>query len=146
MQKGLIFDYATQYRIANKELRKDFAVTDPDFKAFATWLTNKEYDYTTKVEATITDLEAHATKENYLAEIKDQILALRKRMSHNKELDLEKNKAEISELLEQEIISRYRFEKGIIEASFDDDPEIKEALKALATRQTYKNAIWKQNR
>ena len=67
-------------------------------------------------------------------------------MSHNKELDLEKNKAEISELLEQEIISRYRFEKGIIEASFDDDPEIKEALKALATRQTYKNAIWKQNR
>ena len=41
---------------------------------------------------------------------------------------MQKFKDEIREALEQEIVSRYYWEKGETEAEFDNDPDIKEAL------------------
>jgi carboxyl-terminal processing protease len=133
VSKDLIFDYASVYYLAHASIAKplDFQITDAEFAEFTNWLKNKEYDYTTKVETTIKDLTATAQKEKYFDEIKDQLEVLKIRMAHNKEHDLEKHKAEIKEVLEQEIVSRYYFEKGAKEASFDDDPEVKEAIKIL---------------
>ena len=109
----------------------DFQLSDAEYQQFVVWLKDKEYDYTTKVETTIGDLTTAAKKEKYYDEIKDQLEQLKKRMAHNKELDLDKHKAEIKEALEQEIVSRYYFEKGAKEASFDNDAEVQEAIRLL---------------
>ena len=52
-------------------------------------------------------------------------------MMHDKQADLEKFRNEIKELLQDEIVSRYYFQKGRVEASFDFDPEIQKATEAL---------------
>ena len=62
-------------------------------------------------------------------------------MAHNKENDLLKHKDEIREVLEQEIVSRFYFEKGIKEASFDDDPEVQEALRILNDKERYQKIL-----
>ena len=49
----------------------------------------------------------------------------------NKTNDLLRFKPEIRELLEEEIASRYYFEKGRTEASFDDDPNVQAAIAVL---------------
>jgi len=138
--KGHIFDYATLYRSQHTTILTSdkFSVDEAEYAKFTKWLTTKEYDYTTKVETSLTELEDYAKKENYLADIKDQIDGLRKKMSHNKEQDLAKNKKEITELLEQEILSRYYLEKGIKESSFDSDPQVLEALALLRNADRYK--------
>jgi len=141
--KDLIFDYASIYFLAHSNIAKplDFQITDAEYSEFVNWLKNKEYDYTTKVETTIKDLTTAAQKEKYYDEIKDQLEGLKTKMAHNKDHDLEKNKAEIKEVLEQEIVSRYYFEKGAKEASFDDDPEVKEAIKILNDPARYQQIL-----
>lgn len=141
--KDLIFDYASLYFLAHQSIAKplDFQFNDADFLEFINWLKNKDYDYTTKVETTIKDLTIAAQKEKYYEEIKDQLEGLKIRMAHNKDHDLEKHKAEIKEVLEQEIVSRYYFEKGAKEASFDDDPEVKEAIKILNDPARYQQIL-----
>ncbi len=137
--KGLIFDYANEYRAKRKQIAdaKTFQLTDEEYQDFVKWLANKDYDYVTKVEKTIADLEKIAKDEKYYDDIKTQIESLKAKLSHNKESDLQKSKAEIKELLEQEIVAHYYLDKGKIEATFDDDPEILEAIKVLNDKPKY---------
>jgi carboxyl-terminal processing protease len=44
---------------------------------------------------------------------------------------------EIQEMLEAEIASRYYLQKGYIESSFDDDPDILMAKRVLTDSQQY---------
>lgn len=143
MSKDLIFDYASAYYLAHPKIvpAKEFQLSDAEYNDFVTWLKDKEYDYTTKVETSIKDLAAAAQKEKYYDEIKVQLDALKTRMAHNKEHDLEKNKDEIREVLEHEIVSRYYFEKGVKEAGFDDDPEVKEAIRVLNDTALYQKIL-----
>ncbi|MFN3404447.1 MAG: S41 family peptidase [Cytophagaceae bacterium] len=131
ISKGLLFDYATSYSSKNKKIKaaKDFKLSEEEYQEFVKWLADKEYDYTTKVENTIEDLVNFSKKEKYYDAIKAQIESLRSQVSHNKEKDLQTFKLEIKEYLEEEIVSRYYLQKGTIEAGFDDDEDIKEALK-----------------
>ncbi|HPI09469.1 MAG TPA: S41 family peptidase [Catalimonadaceae bacterium] len=143
ISKDLIFDYASVYYLAHPKIvpAKEFQLSDAEYNDFVTWLKDKEYDYTTKVETSIKDLAAAAQKEKYYDEIKVQLDALKTRMAHNKEHDLEKNKDEIREVLEHEIVSRYYFEKGVKEAGFDDDPEVKEAIRVLNDTGLYQKIL-----
>jgi carboxyl-terminal processing protease len=139
LSKQLIFDYATLYRVKNPSLgpARSFRLSDADYQQFTEWLSDKEYDYVTKSEKTFEELKAAAIKEKYYDGMKEQFEALRKSMMHDKQEDLKKNKEEIMELLEDEIVSRYYFQKGRIEASFDNDPEILKAVEALKNKKVF---------
>lgn len=139
ISKGLIFDYATKYKHDHPEIAPalEFGLTDAEYDEFMTWLGNKDYDYQTKVESSLKKLISSAKKEKYYDGIEEQISALEKKISHNKESDLVKFKDEIREALEKEIVSRYYFQVGQIEASFDDNVEIKAAIDVLNDQEKY---------
>ncbi|MGB3618778.1 MAG: S41 family peptidase [Catalinimonas sp.] len=131
--QGFLFDYATKYAYEHKSIAepKAFALTDAEYDAFVAWLADKDYDYSTQVEANLTELTTNAKREKYYDAIKEQLTALEKQITHDKDKDLMKNREEIREQLEQEIVSRYYLQRGKVEASFDDDPDILAALQVL---------------
>ena len=131
--KGLFFDYATEYYWSHPTIAapQAFQLTNAEMDAFYKWLADKDFDYTTKVEASIKDLETHAKKEQSYDAIKDQLESLRKKLSHSKEQDLVKFREEVKEVLEANIVSRYYFERGALEAGFDNDTDIQAAVKLL---------------
>lgn len=141
--KSLIFDYATQYRLKHGALASagSFDLSDSEYEEFMTFINGKEYDYTTKSEKTLEELKESAEKEKYFADIKNEYDALKNKMMHNKKEDLVKFKPEITELLEEEIASRYFFQKGRLEASLNDDAEVKEAIKVLNDPARYKTIL-----
>ena len=61
-----------------------------------------------------------------------------------KKNDLGLHEEEIKRLLEQDIVSRYYLQEGIIEASFDSDPDILKAIEILEDLESY-NGILKPN-
>ncbi|MCH7409072.1 S41 family peptidase [Belliella sp. DSM 111904] len=132
--RSLIFDFGNQYFLKNKEIPspREFKVSDETYNDFVAWLEGKEYDYTTYVEKSIEDLEKYAEKEKYFDEIKDQIQNLKKKVTHSKEQDLQTFKAEIKEALKDELISRYYYQEGVIEASLSEDDAIKQSLEILS--------------
>lgn len=129
-----IFDFATQYFYKNKEIGNpgSFSITDKDYDEFVSWLKGKEYDYTTYLEKSVDDLTKYAEKETYYNEIKAQIEAIEKRVNHNKEQDLVTYKPEIKKILSEEIVSRYYFQEGMIEAGLSQDSDVKLAKEFLA--------------
>jgi carboxyl-terminal processing protease len=128
--RGLLFDYALQYRATRPTIKapKEFELTDADYQGFVAWLKDKEYDYTTQVEKDLSALEASAKKEKYFDVIQDQLKALKTKLSHSKETDLTMFKKDVKYLLEREIVSHYYLQKGEREFVFRTDSEVKAAL------------------
>ena len=133
LAKNIIFDFATQYRNTHPSITmtKDFELTDKDFEEFTTFTSGKDYNYNTDTEDALQKFKDQATKENYILELSSEYESLLNKLKRNKANDLAKYKEEIMQVLEEEIASRYYFEKARIEASFDNDIEIKEAISML---------------
>ncbi|MCH7399992.1 S41 family peptidase [Belliella sp. DSM 107340] len=129
-----VFDFGNKFFIENKEIPspREFEVSDQIYDDFVAWLEGKEYDYTTYVEKSIDDLEKYAEKEKYYDDIKTQIEVLKKKVTHSKEQDLITFKSEIKDALSDELISRYYYQEGVIEASLKGDVDIEEAVKILS--------------
>ena len=121
-----VFDFATQYFYKHKSISNPmtFTITDQDYEDFKKFLIGKEYDYTTYVEKSVQDLEKYAEKEAYYEEIKAQIEAIKSKVNHSKEGDLDTHKKEVMKILSEEIVSRYYFQEGMIEAGLDQDPAV----------------------
>ena len=143
--KGLIFDYAVKYHHDHPTIKtaREFRLTDAEYGDFTKWLSTKDYDYTTQVEKDLSTLEASAKKEKYFDQIQDQLKSLKTKMSHSKDADLNTFKNEVKTLLEQEIVGHYYLQKGIQEASFATDPEMKSALDVFKDMGQY-NALLKR--
>jgi carboxyl-terminal processing protease len=133
--RDLIFEYGNKFFLENKEIDnpRSFRLSDDQYEKFVKWLQDKEFDYTTFVEKSLDDLEKYAQREKYFDEIKPTIEALRDKVSHNKEQDLITFQNEIREALREELVSRYYFQEGVIEASLVDDSEVKAALDILSS-------------
>lgn len=143
LQKNLIFDYATEYRLKHETIASamDFHVSDAEYDDFVSWLKGKEYDYTTKSEESMKELKETAQKEAYWDAIKDDFEKLQSEMNHDKEKDLVKFKDEIGELLSQEIAARYYYQDGRIEASLNHDEEVKRAMEVLTDANLYAKTL-----
>lgn len=133
ISKFHIFNYATDYYLKHKEIApvKDFKLTDAEYQDFVVWLKDKDYDYKTKSELEMADLKKNAEEEKYFADIKSEYDALLNKMTANKKDDLIKHKASVKKYLEEEIASRYYFQKGRVEFSLKTDDDVKEALTVI---------------
>ncbi|GAB3229975.1 S41 family peptidase [Algoriphagus aestuariicola] len=129
-----IFDFATQYFYKHESITDPltFTITDQDYEEFKKFLSGKEYDYTTYVEKSVQDLEKYAEKEEYFDEIKSQLEAIKAKVNHSKEQDLDTNKEEVKKILSEEIVSRYYFQEGMVEAGLDQDPAVEVAKSYLS--------------
>jgi carboxyl-terminal processing protease len=134
--KFFIFDFATKYRAENPSIvaAAKFKLSDSDYSKFVSFLADKDYGYKTSTEKLLADLKEEAEKENKLGEIKSEFDALNARVSHSKKDDLSQFKDEIRMVLENEIVSRYYFERGRIEQAFQYDQDMNEALKVIGNR------------
>ena len=84
-----------------------------------------------------------AEEEGYYADSKAEYEALLAKVIPSKERDLEKFKEEIKILLENEIISRYYFQKGRAEDSFRNDVSIAKSLDLLKNSKEYNTILGK---
>jgi carboxyl-terminal processing protease len=139
VNKLLHFDFATQYRANHPTLAaaRNFRMSDADYNEFVKFLANKDYSYTTRSEKNLQELKAIAIKEKYFDHIKEEYTALEQKLQQNKKDDLIRNKEEIREILEEEIASRYYYQRGKLEASFKSDDDLKQALRVLSDKKLY---------
>jgi len=130
-----VFDYATTYFYKHPTLASPsaFQVTEAVYADFKKFLVGKEYDYTTYTEKSVQDMEKYLAKESYFDEVKEQLEQIKSKVNHSKENDLDTHQKEIKKILGEEIVSRYYFQEGMIEASLQGDPVIQLAKEYFAT-------------
>jgi carboxyl-terminal processing protease len=139
----LAFDYAVKYRYAHLTIKpaRDFRLTDAEYKDFLSYIKDKDYSYITESEKSLEDLKVSAEKEKSFDDIKVEYDNLKKQMSLEKKDDLIKFKDEIKELIENEIVAQYYFQKGRTESAFNYDDDIKKAISILNNEPLYKSIL-----
>ena len=140
---NLIFDYATQYRATHATIpeAKDFRVNDEIYNDFVHFLKDKEYTYTTETEKVMEELKEVAEDERYFKDISALYDNMKKKIEEEKSTELQKYKAEISDYLASEIISRYYYQKGKYVDMLRCDPEITAAKDLLLNQVRYKSIL-----
>ena len=143
ISKFLIFDFATKYNQENPTIPpvKDFTITDDIYDAFTKYVSTREYDYTPKSEKLLKELKDVAEKEKYFDAIKTDYDDLKTKMMHDKNKDLVKFKDEIKQLLREEIVSRYYYQKGRLQTTIAGDEEVAKAVSTLKDKAYYKSIL-----
>lgn len=139
LNKNLIFDYATRYQQQHDTISSinDFKLDENEFNEFIAYISDKEYDYITGSEKLIGELKQSAELEKSFEDIKTEFEVLKSKMAHSKQQDVLKNKKEIMQVLEEEIISRYYFQVGRIQVSLKYDTELNTAIDLLNNSSQY---------
>ena len=78
-----------------------------------------------------------AKHEKYYDISNEEFEKLKQMLGHNLDKDLNNFKKEISELITDEIISRYYYQKGAIKSALRDDSDIKKALDIVQKPDVY---------
>ncbi|MCD4746890.1 MAG: S41 family peptidase [Bacteroidales bacterium] len=135
----LIFDYGTKFHKEHPEIDTPdkFQITNAIYEDFLSFISDKDYEYTTESEETLKKLQKATKNEKYFNAIKPEFEALEKKIMHNKKEDIKKSEEEIKKFLKIEIVSRYYYQKGRIITSFSDDPEIEKAIEVLDNSPEY---------
>jgi len=141
--KSLFFGYATEFRLKHETIAeaKEFTLTYSDYEEFVSYLSDKDYEYTTESEDLLAALEKAAKNDKYFEAVKPEYEALKEKLNHNKKDDLYKFKKEIKFILENEIVTRYHYQKGQIEASLEHDLVLEEAIKTLKNKELYNSIL-----
>lgn len=141
--KNLIFDYSVYYKLNHATIAAadKFEFTDADYQDFMNWIKDKDFDYTTTSEKNLQTLIESAKTDKYYDDASAELDVLTKKFAHDKNKDLLIFKDEIKEMISQEIIVKYYFEKGGIMYGLRNDPEVKKAMDLLNNDTDYKKIL-----
>ncbi len=131
--EGSLFFFANEYRKQNETIAaaKEFRLTDADYDAFVASVLESELKYTTETEKALRALEKISEREHYYDDALEEFALLKKKIVPDTKADLYKFKNQIKLLLENEIISRYYFDEGRVEATLNQDPDVDAAITYL---------------
>jgi carboxyl-terminal processing protease len=129
----LIFDFATDYLVRHKEkpALKSFRISDEEYARFKDFVKNRGFEYETQSENELKKLIATAKEEKYFEPAKEEFRVLEKKLAHDDDRDLDNFRSEIEGLINEEVISRYYYQKGRIGLSVESDTQVLKALEIL---------------
>ncbi len=139
IQKFMIFDFATKFSNENESIAQpeDFQITDDIYNKFKAFVKENNFDYVSASQDEFDDLVESAKRDKYYKLAENEFEALKAKLEPNLDTDLDLYRDEISELLEDEIVSRYFYQKGAIRAAINDDKGIKKAIEELSSSTAY---------
>ncbi len=143
IREGLMFDFATQYAEQHPEMvePKQFHVGNSLFTEFKEFVKNKNAVLETPLDQKVNALKEDLKSEAYFEEVSDEIATLEEAINQHKDSQIDALQGDIALRLEQEIAKRYFYKQGIVEVSFDDDPEILKAVEVLSDLERYKQIL-----
>lgn len=145
MVSNVIFNYATEYARTHSNIgeARNFRLTPEEYEAFKQFALKQDFKYNTASEEQLEKMKKTAEEEGYYNDVKAEYDALLAKVTPSKERDLEKFKEEINDLLSNEIVSRYYYQKGRAEQAFQLDPDVQKAIEILNDPKQYNTILGK---
>lgn len=143
MNSDAIFNFATDYYYRNPKIAapEAFVLQEEDFDDFVAFLKAGKSNFQTKSEKKFDAAFDLAEEENLSAGIDGAYQALLGQLEAEKINELAKNKSRIVEMMSDEIINRYYFEKGEYQNHIAFSPFIQEAIRILQDDKAYHSIL-----
>ena len=141
--KYILFDYATQYAATHPTIAtaSNFKLNDAEFNDFIAFTEKKKFEFKTVAEKELETVKKAALYEKCWDDMKSQYDSMLQAIELHKKKDLIENKPEITAILQEEIVSRYYYQKGRIESTLSGDSELKSALLVLNDATKYASIL-----
>lgn len=143
VRDNLIFDYATDYCLKHPVIAsaEKFELTDADYIDFKNKVKGADFKYDQQSEKILKTLKEAAEFEGYMKEASDEFKALENKLTHNLDRDLDYFSKDIKEMISEEIIKRYYYQRGAIIQQLKGDNELDEAVKILTNPERYQQIL-----
>lgn len=115
----------------------DFELSDEDYAEFKKRVLDSGFTYDRTSEKFLKDLEQLTRFEGYYDDAKPELEALKKKLSHNVAKDLEYNKQAIKNIINNDLMAAYYFQRGATQNSLRHDKQMDEAMKLIADGERY---------
>ncbi len=141
-KNGGIFNYVTAYYYKNPNFGNQIPTfSDADFLNFKQFLKAEKFSFDTETELALKNTLAVAKKEKIDESITAEYQQLLTALQKSEENLLDKNKAEIKNLIVDEIIKRYQYQEGLYQYYLQNNSEIKKATNVLNSSSQYKSIL-----
>ncbi|MBD9112539.1 S41 family peptidase [Bacteroides nordii] len=143
VRDNLIFDYATDYCLKHPVIAsaEKFELTDADYTDFKNKVKGADFKYDQQSEKILKTLKEAAEFEGYMKEASAEFKALENKLTHNLDRDLDYFSKDIKEMIAEEIIKRYYYQRGAIIQQLKGDNELDEAVKILTNPERYQQIL-----
>ena len=115
----------------------DFEISDADYEDFKRCVVESGFKYDPESGKYLQNLIKLAKFEGYYDDAKEEFDRLEKKFNHNLERDLEYHKKAIKQLLADDIVAAYYYQRGAIENSLRDDKQMEEATRLALSPEEY---------
>lgn len=139
----VVHNYILDYVAAHPTIApaRDFKLTDADFEDFKQRVLQSKFRYDRSTESYLESLEKLARFEGYYDDAKEEFAQLRAKLKHNVAKDLDYNRETLKDLIANEIVTCYYYQRGSVEQSLTWDKQMKEAIKLLQSPEEYNRKL-----
>lgn len=144
LRHHIIFHYATQYMYEHQEIGEPEAFDiSGGYDDFINFALERDFEYDTQTEAVLADLKEIAEMERYFERASEAFASLEQQLLPDKQTDLISFRSQIEYTLEEEIVTRFHYQKGAIRYALQNDPVVERALKVFGDE--YRSVLEPQN-
>ncbi|WP_294140065.1 S41 family peptidase [uncultured Sanguibacteroides sp.] len=141
--KDMIFDFVNEYALTHPSIPAPatFELTDDIYNDFKKYLKEHQFEYETASQAVLEKLAETAKAEKYYDQVKGQIDRLKLELGHSVDRDLDLFRKEISEILSDQLMSRYYMQEGVVEFRMRHDSDVAKAVDVLSDEEVYRKIL-----
>lgn len=140
LDQYIIFEYVNKYCQGKDSIDKVGKFKFTDYNDFMTFVKKRDFKYQSEAEKHLTKAKEALEKSND-KDLSNDIAKLQQKINAAKADELQLAKEQIIDEIEKEIVTRYYFQKGKVQQTLDDDPEVKEAISILNNSNKYKKLL-----
>lgn len=133
----VLFNFVTEYthRHATVDAPEKFDISDEEYENFKRYAKEHKFTYDRQSVKLLDNLKKVARFEGY--DVTEEIKNLEAKLTHDEDYDFDHWKSEIKKLLNNEIMLRYYYRRGLVRNSLNGDKQLETAIAVLNNRQEY---------
>lgn len=135
----VLVEYANLYVSRHDSIAPaaSFAITAADYAEFCSMVKDSGFSYNQRGKNLLKSLRLIVEQEGYKKEAEKALDELNTLFQGNLDADLKRNEKDVRMLVNDEIVSRYYYQKGRIQLQLRDDKVLDEAVKYLVDERLY---------
>ena len=139
----VMFDYVVDYLDRHPQIAppSEFHLTEQDWQEFRQRVVDSGFHYDDMSRKQFDELVKTAKYEGFYDDARDTFDALQAKLQHKVDVELDRHREIIQQMLELDIITAVYYQRGAIEAGLNYDKQYLEAVRLLKNPQEYRQLL-----
>ncbi len=136
VKSRVIFDFVSEFSYRNPKINSafNFSISTPEFNEFLTYVKERDTIFKTRQERSF--LKAYKSFENNKS-ITKEYEQIKTKLVQNKVLEIAKNQEYLTEIIKENILTRYYYKEGAYQNKLKKDKVILKAITVLKQKSQY---------